>query len=818
MYIRLALKSLAFRGWLGCMAGAAAILLTQPNAGQAQPTPVVSVAITQPTNGEVFAGPANIPIDASITDTSGNVAYVAFTAAPLSPILPIVLELGTSSNFVSLDATHKLCEFVWTNPPVGSQWSLQAAAFNKDGTQAGSAPVSITISSNVWFSVDITSPTNGATFDGPTNIDLVANVFLTNDMVFEVEFFDGFLLLGKGSVMDASPAGHTYIFDWTNQTLGSHVITALATDTNGDTVWSEAVTITVETETNPPMVLITQPTNQSTFFAPTNVQFVVSVDDPANDVGSLSFTATPAGSGIIEPIVLYLGSVTNWTSLDPPTRLYMFNWSNAIIGTWTVRATAFLNDGEEAGSDNVTITVQKNYSLSVDIASPTNASVFPGPTNISLIAGVEETNDGGVVVEFFDGLKPLGVTSNWAVVDPPGGPGLPPASHAYFFDWTNQTLGTHVITASATDTNGDTVWSAPVTIIVGSLSNFPPIVRISSPPNMSDFRAPVNLPLLAFANDPAGLPLVVEFFAGTNALGFGQGLAINPGGPIIPYPATNPPPAVLFTNTFVLIWTNPPPGAYVLTAVATDNVGGSSTSSPVNITIEPAVPPPTNLTAVVSIVATDPIAIAGTNCWPWLGGPLTWSNWVSPTAAMHWYTNCGPVDGAFTVFRGGSTNSDLTLDYTIGGTATNGVDYVTLPGSVTIPAGHTVATISVVPVLNAVSNMNSTVILTLEEPTNGAPDYTLGFPRSAEAIIIGTNIAPQLATGGSVLPDRSFHVSLTGPDGGWFHIDYTSNLVYWTPVCTNQVINGAIDFVDPGAATAPVRMYRVVPLANPPSD
>ncbi len=551
---------------------------------------------------------------------------------------------------------------------------------------------------------------------------------------------------------------------------------------------------------------------------PANIQFVVSVDDPGEDIASVSFTATPAGSGIIEPIVLYLGSVSNWTSLDPPTRTYMFDWSNTIIGTWSIQATAIRNDGSEAGSDHVTITLRQNYSLSVDIASPSNGTVFPGPTNISLIAGVVATNDAAVYVEFFDGLKPLGISSNWAVVDPPGSPGLPPASHAYFFDWTNQTLGNHVITALATDTNGDTVWSAPVTIIVGSLSNFPPIVRISSPPNMSDFRAPVNLPLLAFANDPAGLPLEVEFFAGTNSLGFGQGLAFNPGGPIIPYPATNPPPSVLSTNTFVLTWTNPPPGPYVLTAVAIDNAGGSFTSVPVNITIEPAVPPPTNPTAVVSIVATDPVAIAGTNCWSWLGGPLTWSNWVSPTTVLHWYTNCGPVDASFTVFRGGRTNGDLTLDYIIGGTATNGVDYAPLAGSVTIPAGQTEATISVVPIMNAESNMNGTVILTLEEPTNGAPDYTLGFPRSAEAIIIGTNIPPQLATGGTVLPDHSFHLSLTGPDGGWFHIDYTSNLVDWTPVCTNQVINGSIDFVDPAAATSPLRIYRAVPLPNPPSN
>jgi hypothetical protein len=397
---------------------------------------------------------------------------------------------------------------------------------------------------------------------------------------------------------------------------------------------------------------------------------------------------------------------------------------------------------------------------------------------------------------------------------------LPPGSRAYFFDWTNQSLGSHLLTALATDTNGNTVLSTPVTIFVGSATNFPPIVRITSPPNMAVFRAPANVTLLAYAYDPDPEDAVqsVEFFAGTNGLGFGQPLEFNPGGPIIPYPPTNPPSPIRLTNTFLLTWTNPPPGAYSLTALAMDDDGGSATSAPVNITILPVLPPPTNLPEVVSIVATDPIAIAGTNCWSWVGGPLTWSNWMSPTAVWRWYTNCGPIDAAFTVFRGGSTNSDLTVNYAIGGTASNGVDYVTLPGSVTLRAGQTAATISIVPIGGSASNINSTVILALQPTTNSPPDYALGFPSSAEAIIIGTNFMPQLAPVESVLSDHSFHMSLTGPDGAWFHIDYTSNLLNWTPVCTNQVINGSIDFVDPEAATSPARMYRAVPMANPPSD
>jgi hypothetical protein len=662
-------------------------------------------------------------------------------------------------------------------------------------------------------------------------------------------------------------------------------------------------------------ITITQPTNAEAFTAPTNIQFDVSVYDPAGEVASVGFVASPGGIGILPDFLIYLGSVSNYTSLDPPTRIYTFVWSNALLGTWSVNANAARNDGTSAGSDLVLITVHASNSLSVDIASPTNGAIFPGPTNMDLIAGVVATNDAAAHVEFFDGSQLLGVVSNWVVVDPPGSPGLPPASHAYFFDWTNQTLGSHVLTATATDTNGNTFYSAPVTIFVGTftspptvaitqptngstfpspaniqfdvsvdapagnaatvsfaasppdatyviylgsvsnwtspdpptqifmfdwsnaipgiwtvnaavvssngaligsasvhitvggVTNFPPLLRLTSPPNMTFFRAPVNVALVAFAQAPTGSVQSVEFFAGSNSVGFGQNVPVAE-------PGMNPVPDSSF---YELVWSNAPPGAYALTALAAETDGGSVTSAPVNITIEPPSTPPTNLTDVVIIVATDPIAIATTNCWSWLGGPLTWSNWASPAAVWLWHTNCGPMDANFTVSRRGSTNSDLTVNYSIGGTATNGVDYVALPGSVTIPAGQAQTAMTVVPIDVASSNLAGTLTLTLAPSTNTPADYVLGFPRAAESIIID-NIVPRLAPGGNVLPDRSFQMWLTGPDGAWFHIDYTTDLIHWTPICTNQVIYGSIDFIDPDAANSPEREYRAVPMTEPPSD
>jgi len=67
----------------------------------------------------------------------------------------------------------------------------------------------------------------------------------------------------------------------------------------------------------------------------------------------------------------------------------------------------------------------------------------------------------------------------------------------------------------------------------------------------------------------------------------------------------------------------------------------------------------------------------------------------------------------------------------------------------------------------------------------------------------------------TLLPDRCFHITSAGPDGAWIRVECTSDLRNWTPICTNQVFNGSLDFVDPDAQQNQVRFYRAVPEAEP---
>ena len=170
-----------------------------------------------------------------------------------------------------------------------------------------------------------------------------------------------------------------------------------------------------------------------------------------------------------------------------------------------------------------------------------------------------------------------------------------------------------------------------------------------------------------------------------------------------------------------------------------------------------------------------------------------------------------PKDSPFSphsTSRFGATNDALRVTYDIGGTATNGVDYVALSGVATIPAGQQRAAISIVPLDDKTPDLTRTVILKLTPDTN----YAVGFPSMAAAIILDSR-SPLPRT--QMMPGNSFNVSTTGPDGAWFRVEFSTDLLNWTPVCTNQVVHGGIDFVDPDASCASSRFHRTVPEAAP---
>jgi N-acetylneuraminic acid mutarotase len=84
----------------------------------------------------------------------------------------------------------------------------------------------------------------------------------------------------------------------------------------------------------------------------------------------------------------------------------------------------------------------------------------------------------------------------------------------------------------------------------------------------------------------------------------------------------------------------------------------------------------------------------------------------------------------FTFTRTGSTASSLAVTYTLGGTATNGTDYVALSGAVTIPAGSASASITLKPIDDSIAEGSESVVLTVSPSSSYTTNTTATVSRS----------------------------------------------------------------------------------------
>lgn len=114
--------------------------------------------------------------------------------------------------------------------------------------------------------------------------------------------------------------------------------------------------------------------------------------------------------------------------------------------------------------------------------------------------------------------------------------------------------------------------------------------------------------------------------------------------------------------------------------------------------------------------------------------------------------------GTVTVTRNGSTRAALAVRYTIGGTAANGTDYDRLTGSLSIPAGQTMATILVRPIDDTARESSEAVIVTLA--ANAA--YVVGAAKAATINIADNDTPPAPLPILIVIPNDDFYYTEYG--------------------------------------------------------
>ncbi len=408
-------------------------------------------------------------------------------------------------------------------------------------------------------SVRLLTPGEGETFLLGHTIQITAVSQNFTDAVSSVKFYAGVNWLGVVTNRPFGSGGHPIgpafsLFAWSNAPAGAYALKAVATDLAGTSVTSAPVDITVVTDI-PPVVSLVKPRDGATILAHTNLALVASAYDPDGSVAHVEFFEGLSSLGVVtNPPVIWL---TNRGGVFP-IRLssYSLTWSNVPPGAYSLTAVATDNGGVSTTSAAVAITVVTDLPPVVEIVGPSDGARYYSPANITISAAAKDADGTIAGVEFFEGAKSLGLVTNTISVTNRDLEVL----NLYDLTWSNVPPAAYTLTAVATDNGGISSTSAPVTVTV--VAPPPPAVRIIYPQNGQRFRAPASIYIATstryFTNPIASM----RFLADTNTLG-------------------------VITNSSwpTYHWTNVPPGAYALKAIATDTGGVTATSPPVNITV-----------------------------------------------------------------------------------------------------------------------------------------------------------------------------------------------------------------------------------------
>jgi len=184
-----------------------------------------------------------------------------------------------------------------------------------------------------------------------------------------------------------------------------------------------------------------------------------------------------------------------------------------------------------------------NLPPSVSITNPASNATFNAPANITIQVDASDSDGTINKVEIFNGPNKIDEST----------------SSPYNFNWIGAGAGIYTLTARATDDDGASTTSAPVSITVTGNANLPPAISLTSPTNNSVFTSAPEIVLQADATDSDGTIAKVEFYSGTNKLGEDT------------------------SSPYSFHWVGVAPGTYTLTARAIDDDNAETTSAPITI-------------------------------------------------------------------------------------------------------------------------------------------------------------------------------------------------------------------------------------------
>lgn len=199
---------------------------------QVQPAGVAPVvAMKLPTAGTTIIAGQNITLQATATDSDGTITNVQFFAN------------GTLAG-QGVSVGNNVYELVWTAPTslIGNV-QITAIATDSQALAQASAPVAIAITTNSSPVVTLTSPAAGSSFGPSGTIALSASASDPDGTIASVVFYRGNIPIGLGQYDSGT---QTFIYNWNAATVGTHELSAIATDNHGAAIQSTKVSIEVK--------------------------------------------------------------------------------------------------------------------------------------------------------------------------------------------------------------------------------------------------------------------------------------------------------------------------------------------------------------------------------------------------------------------------------------------------------------------------------------------------------------------------------------------------------------------------------------------
>ncbi len=376
----------------------------------------------------------------------------------------------------------------------------------------------------------------------------------------------------------------------------------------------------------------------------------------------------------------------------------------------------------------------------VSITAPADGSSVLSTASVTITATASENNGSITQVAFYNGTDLLGTSLaapyQWIAVN------LPP--------------GTDALTAVATDANGATATSAPVTIIVTAPAlQAAPVVMIATPPNNSTFASGSNITFTSTASESNGTITQVSYYNGTNLL------------------------AALSNSPYSYTWNNVAAGTYAITAVATDANGATTTSAPVALTVTAQNIPTNNAAPNISISS------PGNNASFTVPAAITFNATVTDSAQVYRVDyNAGPVFLGESTFSPYSVawNSAQAGNYSVTAKATdsNGAVFYSTPINITVSA-HAAPAVSLTSPSAGVSfNTPANITLTASASSSGGNITKVDF-YSGSLYIGSAENSPYTVTWNNVQPGNYILTAKATDSYGWSSTSGAVNIIVSVP-------------------------------------